>query len=531
MFLNPLKLNQIPMTRTVAVRVIADILLVQAALIAAFGARYILFALDPGEVNLPQLAARFTAAYVRSFWMIGLVAVPVFAASGFYTRGRMYRSRYKILMVVQAVSFVYAVFAGMAFLANNWFDMPRGVIPLGWLATVGFVAGARVFSVVWEGVLATEGRLFKRRALEDIKVRTVLVIGGGGYIGSALLPRLLDHGLRVRLLDLMLFGDEPIGQCINHENLEIIRSDFRQIDSIVQAMRGVDAVIHLGAIVGDPACSVDEELTVDVNLMATRVIAEVARGEGVQRMVFASTCSVYGAGDEILSEQSALRPVSLYARTKLASERVLQELASLDFAPVILRFGTIYGLSGRTRFDLVINLLTAKAIRDGEITIFGGDQWRPFVPVDDAARAVFKALTAPLPAVRNEIFNVGSDEQNFTISQVGDIIADLIPGSKVVSMGEDTDRRNYRVDFAKTRKVLGFEPEWTVEKGVRQVEAAIGAGFVKDYKEARYSNLKSLTDSHGSKFFRPKANWPLVLLRADQIEDVPDAEPAKKEIA
>src|SRR5690606_17258118 len=154
------------------------------------------------------------------------------------------------------------------------------------------------------------------------------------------------RGYRVRLLDLLLFGEEPIREVISHPNLEIIRADFRQVDKIVQAMRGVHAVIHLGGLVGDPACSVDEELTVDINLTATRVVAEVARGEGVQRFIFASTCSVYGAGEDVLDEDSELNPVSLYARTKLASERVLQSMAGPDFAPVILRFGTIYGLSG-----------------------------------------------------------------------------------------------------------------------------------------------------------------------------------------
>ncbi len=223
----------------------------------------------------------------------------------------------------------------------------------------------------------------------------VLVIGGGGYIGSALLPKLLDSGYHVRLLDLLLFGTEPIADVLDHPNLEIVQADFRQVDEVVAAVRGMDTLIHLGAIVGDPACALDEELTIEVNLMATRMIAEVAKGSGVKRFIFASTCSVYGASDEILDERSALNPVSLYARSKIASEKVLRKMADDRFAPVILRFGTIYGLSGRTRFDLVVNLLAAKALIDKQITVFDGDQWRPFVHVDDAAQAVFKVLEAP----------------------------------------------------------------------------------------------------------------------------------------
>src|SRR5450432_4497235 len=151
--------------------------------------------------------------------------------------------------------------------------------------------------------------------------RKVLVIGGAVYIGSALLPKLLKHGHKVRLLDLMFYGFEPIRDTLNHPNLEIMQADFRRIDKLVECMQGVDTVIHLGAIVGDPACALDRDLTIEVNLIATRTIAEVAKGYGIRRFIFASSCSVYGAsvGEELLTEESPLNPVSLYAVTKLAS--------------------------------------------------------------------------------------------------------------------------------------------------------------------------------------------------------------------
>src|SRR5207237_2930274 len=206
-------------------------------------------------------------------------------------------------------------------------------------------------------------------ALKKQEARRVLVIGGAGYIGSALLPKLLARGYHVRLLDLFLFGMDPIAKVLGHPNLVIIHADFRHVDKIVQAMQGVDDVIHLGGIVGDPACSLDEELTVEVNLMGTRMIAEVAKGSGIKRFCFASSCSVYGAHDQMLDERSVADPISLYARSKLASEKVVLQLADDSFSPVILRFGTVYGLSGRTRFDLVVNLLTARAIVEGKITM------------------------------------------------------------------------------------------------------------------------------------------------------------------
>ena len=215
--------------------------------------------------------------------------------------------------------------------------------------------------------------------------KSVLVIGGAGYIGSALLPKLLAEGYRVRVLDLFLYGTNPIASVLDHPELEIVRADFRRVDALVAGMQGVDHLVHLGGIVGDPACAIDEDLTIDVNLAATRLIGEVAKGNGIKHFVFASTCSVYGAADELLTENSALNPLSLYARSKVASEKLLLEMADDRFTPIIVRFGTIHGLSGRTRFDLVVNLLSAKAVFEGCITVFGGDQWRPFLHVDDAA--------------------------------------------------------------------------------------------------------------------------------------------------
>ena len=326
--------------------------------------------------------------------------------------------------------------------------------------------------------------------------RTVLVIGGGGYIGSALLPKLLARGHRVRLLDRLFYGYEPIREILNHPNLDIRQADFRRIDKLVECMSNVDAVIHLGAIVGDPACALDQDLTIEVNLIATRTIAEVAKGYGIRRFLFASTCSVYGASpkNKLLTEASPLNPVSLYAVTKLASEKVLMDMASDTFSPTCLRFSTIYGLSGRTRFDLVVNLLTAKALMDGQITIQGGDQWRPFLHVDDAALAILHTLESPLPKVHKEVFNVGSDEQNQTIQEIGDLIQRKVPGAEIVNLGSGGDRRDYRADFRKIREQIGFVPRWAITEGIDQVIGVIQSGKVKDYRAALYSNVKFLTE-------------------------------------
>ncbi|HEY7544318.1 MAG TPA: SDR family oxidoreductase, partial [Blastocatellia bacterium] len=401
---------------------------------------------------------------------------------------------------------------------TDWGGLRRGTLLYAWILSIGILVAARLWASVWSNVVRSEIR--KDRRAESEKPRNVLLIGGAGYIGSALLPKLLNKGYNVRLFDLFLFGTEPIEEVLDHPRLEIMKADFRQVDRVVEAMRDIDAVIHLGAIVGDPACALDEDLTIEVNLMATRMIAEVAKGCGVSRFIFASTCSVYGASDEILDEHSVLNPVSLYARSKIASEQVLMSMSDAGFAPTLLRFGTIYGLSGRTRFDLVVNLLTAKARIDGEITVMGGDQWRPFVHVHDAALAVLKTLEAPLPQVRNQIYNVGSNEQNYTISDVGRIINNMVSSARLIDLGSDTDRRNYRVNFNKIRDSLGFAPEWTVEQGVQQVIEAIESGKVKDYRDPKFSNVKFLGDE-GADRLAPQNGWAHELIKESSVKRPP----------
>ncbi len=366
------------------------------------------------------------------------------------------------------------------------------------------LVAARLWSSIWRRVSRVE---MLSAARTSGTIRSVLVIGGAGYIGSALLPRLLDAGYRVRILDLMLFGKEPIEKYLDHPNLDLVQADFRLIDKVVSAMQDMDAVIHLGGIVGDPACDLDGDLTLEINLTATRLIAEVAKGVGVKRFIFASTSSVYGSSTEMIDERSELRPVSLYARSKLASEKILLKMADEHFAPVILRFGTVYGLSGRYRFDLVVNLLTAKAVIDREITVFGGEQWRPFLHVDDAAQSVFLALKAPLHQVQNQVFNVGSNEQNYTVLKVGQMIQKKVPEARLVVKKENIDPNNYQVTSNKISKTLDFAPKWTVEAGIDQVIEALNSGKIDDYRDARYSNVKFLRGEAILRLNRHEEGW------------------------
>ncbi len=477
------------------VRVLADIVMLNVAGLIAL---------------LPQLLFRnWSLNAVLHMWLpmtciLSVAGPALFCVMGFYTKGRTYSGKYKALVVVQAVAILFVV-AGMGLYFLRFRpSFPRSSFLLAWLTTSLLLVGARLWSYLWTKIIIEE-KLPQISFQRDNQ--SVLVIGGAGYIGSALLPKLLDRGCRVRLLDCFLYGEEPIQPVMQHPHLEIHRGDFRNVDTVVAAMRDMRSVIHLGGLVGDPACALDEELTTQINLIATRMIAQVAKGNGISRFVFASSCSVYGASDHILNERFALNPVSLYAKSKIASENVLLTMRDASFEPVILRFGTIYGLSGRTRFDLVVNLLAAKALVDKVITVFGKDQWRPFLHVHDAGRSVMAALESRSENVAPVIFDVGCDEQNRTLGQVGELIQRMVPGAALHCTEENVDRRNYRVEFRRIRENLNFTPVWTLESGVQQVLDAISAGKVKNYQDPKYSNVKFLSDPDAREALPVMEDW------------------------
>jgi nucleoside-diphosphate-sugar epimerase len=477
-------------------RIAADAALLQIALLLALAVRFYVVVSVEGlvELTVPELLQLYQSWYLRTSLPLTALCLLVFYVQGFYTRGETYQSRYKVLVVIQAVSVSFLLYISAVLFFNVYdgrLSFAKAAMVLAWGFAILLLAGARVWTQLWRRTTDREFAAHPKNS-QDGPDR-VLVIGGGGYIGSALVPRLLESGYRVRVLDILMFGEEPLASVRNHPNLELVKGDFRQVDKVVQAMQGVEAVVHLGGIVGDPACSLDEALTIDVNLSATKMIADLAKSHGVTRFVFASTCSVYGASPRMLDERSEVRPLGIYGHTKYASEKVLLDMASTSFTPTILRFATIYGLSGRTRFDLVVNLLTAKAKLDGEITVHNGNQWRPFVHVDDAARSVVAVLEAPLATVANEIFNVGSSDQNFTITQVGELIQQQVIAAKLITSEEDKDRRDYRVDFSKIRNLLDFQTTWTVEEGIQQVLEAIASGRVVNYRDPQYSNVAFLS--------------------------------------
>lgn len=484
------------LTFEVLIRVVADLLIVNISYLAALFLRLLSDMPVVSGDSLREQAIESLQIYGVTCVLLTVITLLTYSVSGFYSRGRLYQSRFKALAIFQAVSASYVAFACVLFflLAQDWaLQPPRSALLIAWAITLLATAGARLWSSLWRIAVRLE-RPSARSVEPNGKIRNVLVIGGAGYIGSVLCRQLLNRGYTVRVLDSLLYGKDSLSDILSHPHFQLMEGDSREVSAVFRAMLDMDAVIHLGELVGDPACALDKRLTLEVNVAATRMVAEAAKGCGVKRFLYASSCSVYGANTEVLDECSELNPVSLYAQAKIGSEQTLLGLNASDFNPVILRFATIYGLSPRPRFDLVINVLTAKAVLDQKITIFGGDQWRPFIHVTDVAGGLILCLESPLASVKGQIFNLGSDDQNYTLDEIGDLIQELIPGSQVVKEADNVDKRDYRVSFSKIRRELGFEPQMTVGDGVRELADAIRSGKIQDVSDIRYSNYKTLSE-------------------------------------
>jgi nucleoside-diphosphate-sugar epimerase len=321
----------------------------------------------------------------------------------------------------------------------------------------------------------------------------VLVTGGAGYVGSHLTRKLLARGHRVRVLDSFVYGHHGLEALRDDPRLELIAGDICSERDVTRAVQGVRAVVALAAIVGDAACDLDPARTMAINYESTCLALGACRAAGVERLVFASSCSVYGAnGTELLHEHSHLNPVSLYARTRIMSEDVLLNQRDVDV--IVLRLSTVCGVSPRMRFDLMVNTMTACASAQGLIRVSGAKQWRPHVHVQDAAEAFLRAVEAP--GCGERVFNVGSDDQNFTVGEIAERVAQRIPGTRIEYAPNGHDLRSYRVNFDRMRSVLGFEPSRTVDDAIAEVGTLLTSGQIADFRQEQFHNAKWL-GAHG----------------------------------
>ncbi|MGH2865593.1 MAG: NAD-dependent epimerase/dehydratase family protein [Solirubrobacteraceae bacterium] len=322
--------------------------------------------------------------------------------------------------------------------------------------------------------------------------KTTLVTGGSGYIGALLVEELREAQHEVRVLDSLLHGQQDIAIEQERAGVRIIRADVRDADARRAALAGADAVVHLAAIVGDPACGRDPELSDEVNVRATEALVADAGEAGVQRLVFASTCSNYGrmADPTVpITEDGELSPVSLYAEQKVGMERLILGGGGTGLVPTCLRFATVYGVARRMRFDLTVNEFTREMWADRELEVFGEQFWRPYIHVRDAARAVRTVLEAPAEKVARNVFNAGRSGENYRKLDLVQEIKEQVGRGTVSYVKRDEDPRDYKVSFDKIRAELGFETLMTVPDGIAEVIAALDAGAFGDPFAGRYRNI------------------------------------------
>ena len=325
------------------------------------------------------------------------------------------------------------------------------------------------------------------------KVNKVLVTGGAGYIGSVLVRLLLKKGYFVRVLDNLSFGGEAIVELLNDDNFDFVKGDIRNREDLAQAMEGIDYVAHLASIVGDPACAIDPELTKDINLTGAKLTYQVANEMGVKKFIFASTCSNYGKmedPDSYVDENSELRPVSLYAETKVEFEKYLLSQDKNNTAkPTCLRFSTVYGLSPRIRFDLTVNEFTKELAMDRELVVFGEQFWRPYCHVVDLSRGVIAVIEAEDEKVAFNVYNVGDTTENYQKQMIVDEIKKQLPNCNIKYVKKEEDPRDYRVSFDKIKNELDFKVTKKVPDGIKQVIQVVKDGFINNPDDKKYKNI------------------------------------------
>jgi len=327
-------------------------------------------------------------------------------------------------------------------------------------------------------------------------MKNILVTGGAGYVGSGLLSELLNKGYSVTCVDNLMFGGESLLDIWHNKNFTFINCDINRHEELDQIFlkNDFDGVIHLAAIVGDPACKLNSDLAIKTNWESSKWLIDRSKNEGVSRFIFASTCSNYGKMDDpeaYVDENSKLAPVSLYAELKVKFEKyMLSEMKKTDgFSPTSLRFSTVYGLSRRMRFDLTVNEFTKDLALGKELVIFGEQFWRPYCHVRDFSNAFITVLNSPIEKIAYNVFNVGDTKENYTKQMLVNEIKKVLPNSKTKYVVKNDDPRDYRVNCDKIKKELGFEISMKVVDGIMEIKRAIKENLIQDSEDQKYYNI------------------------------------------
>ena len=327
---------------------------------------------------------------------------------------------------------------------------------------------------------------------EKRSIKTVLVTGGAGYVGSALIPELINAGYHVKVLDLYMFGNDVLNSVQGHPNLEQIKGDIRDKLLLAKIIPGCDAVIHLACISNDPSFELNPELGKSINYDAFIPLVDISKSSGVKRFIYASSSSVYGIKEEKnVTEDLPLLPLTDYSKYKAMCEDVLMEKKEPGFVTLILRPSTVCGYSPRLRLDLTVNILTNLAVNNRKITVFGGQQMRPNIHIKDMVRAYLKSLEWPDEAIDGKIYNVGFE--NFTVAEIAEKVRSVVgPDIDIVTTPSD-DNRSYHVSSEKIKRELGFVAQHSVEEAAQDLFAAFQAGKIPNsMKDIKYYNIKTM---------------------------------------
>ncbi|MGA8610327.1 MAG: SDR family oxidoreductase, partial [Xanthobacteraceae bacterium] len=309
-------------------------------------------------------------------------------------------------------------------------------------------------------------------------MKRILVTGAGGYIGIPLCGELLRRGYHVIALDRYFFGEDKLGDLRLNKNISVVVQDIRYFDT--KLLEGIDSVVDLAGLSNDLSSDIEPSLTRAINAEGGVRVAKAAKAMGVRRYVYSSSASVYGQGLKThLIESDECRPQTLYAKSKLYVEKQLEELNGSGFEPVIFRNATIFGLAPRMRFDLAINIMTLRAWKERVIYVMGGgEQWRPFIHVNDVVDVFVRGVEAEAEIVAGETFNVGDESMNYQVRQLAQFVLDVIPNVEVHNIPDDPDKRTYNLSFSKIKQRLGFEAKTKVHEGIVEIKQALERGFV-----------------------------------------------------
>ena len=327
-------------------------------------------------------------------------------------------------------------------------------------------------------------------------MKNILVTGGAGYVGSGLLRELLTNGYQVTCVDNLLFGGESVLDIFHNKNFTFLNCDINDTDNLEQIFlkNNFHAVIHLAAIVGDPACKLYSDIAYKTNWVSSKWLFERSKKAGVSKFIFASTCSNYGKMDDpeaYVNENSKLAPISLYAELKVRFENYMLNSCDKDkdFSPTSLRFSTVYGLSPRMRFDLTVNEFTKDLALGKELEVFGEQFWRPYCHVKDFSNAFITILNSPNEKVAYNVFNVGDTNENYTKRMLINEIQKVLPDAKIKYVVKVDDPRDYRVNCDKIKKELGFKITMTVPDGIKEIKRVIQEKLIQDPENQKYYNI------------------------------------------